>query len=660
MTQFRINSFIVDIDRCQITDNGLIQQLEPKVIDVLHYLARHPKQVISQEVLFEALWPGTTYNPSSIQRCIAILRKALNENAKNAQIIITHAKRGYSLEADISSIETTHILSHKLILTLVSLTAFLIFFYITFITTEHKIDYSLSQLSPVTSYSLNEFSASYSPDNQYLVFIRQQAKNQHHIWLKNLATNNLIKLTKTARNFQSVNWQATSSSLVFVINEANGTQIGNILIEANTGQFNLKNDLLTLDEQKIRGKVTANNEGELFFIAENKDHTTQLMHYIPGTGQLQTILSYNKKPQLQLVEISHNKQTLALVVSLGQNKHEIALFDLKTSQLQSLATLAKGIHSISWHPDDQNLLFSSKNKLFLLSLNSQIQDINFNNYHYISGANYNDQGDQILMTLNSIDIDIIQVQENATQSIINSRGYDIQPTFSPDGKRFLFQSNRSGAADLFLHENNNNIVLFKNEKDLELFGFTWSPDGKSVAIATKSDIYIIDVRSTEIINKISLNEPVYIRDWFNKSNALLVNIGSGSGKNPAKLNLATLKFIPLSELSGSCALLDNNDNLYLNHQSQLTRITTEGKIETFWQSPGGNIEIFTINKDNLMIELSTPEQNEYWLTDFQGQSKKMNHLEGIANMNLVDTSDNNTNLLFHSEVKINQTLVQLN
>ena len=51
-------------------------------MDVLHTLNLNKGEVVSQEVIFAKVWPNATYNPSSVQRCIALLRKALQEDAK--------------------------------------------------------------------------------------------------------------------------------------------------------------------------------------------------------------------------------------------------------------------------------------------------------------------------------------------------------------------------------------------------------------------------------------------------------------------------------------------------------------------------------------------------------------------------------------------------
>ena len=83
MKRFQIGNFDIDVSRCRISSGDYEIILEPKVMDVLHYLYQYKGQVVSQEQIFSVVWPSSTFNPSSVQRCIALLRKALKEDSKN-------------------------------------------------------------------------------------------------------------------------------------------------------------------------------------------------------------------------------------------------------------------------------------------------------------------------------------------------------------------------------------------------------------------------------------------------------------------------------------------------------------------------------------------------------------------------------------------------
>jgi len=99
--QFLIGECIVDPNAGRISRDGQEIRLEPRVMDVLVYLARHPNVVISHETLEAEVWAGMVVGYSSIPNSIIKLRKALGDNSRNPRYIETVSKRGYRLIADV-------------------------------------------------------------------------------------------------------------------------------------------------------------------------------------------------------------------------------------------------------------------------------------------------------------------------------------------------------------------------------------------------------------------------------------------------------------------------------------------------------------------------------------------------------------------------------
>ena len=81
----------------RLTRGETTVRIEPKLMDVLLYLARHAGQVVSKDDIAEAVWPNLFITESVITRAIAGLRKALDDDARTPRFIETIAKRGYRL-----------------------------------------------------------------------------------------------------------------------------------------------------------------------------------------------------------------------------------------------------------------------------------------------------------------------------------------------------------------------------------------------------------------------------------------------------------------------------------------------------------------------------------------------------------------------------------
>lgn len=80
---------------------GELHRVEPKVAEVLVYLAGRAGQVVSRDELLSAIWPGVVVGDDALTQAIIKLRKALGDDARRPEYIETLAKRGYRLIAPV-------------------------------------------------------------------------------------------------------------------------------------------------------------------------------------------------------------------------------------------------------------------------------------------------------------------------------------------------------------------------------------------------------------------------------------------------------------------------------------------------------------------------------------------------------------------------------
>src|SRR5499427_4149429 len=99
----RVGSWIVDPSLNSMSCEGRSIRLEPKVMEVLLCLAQHPGETLSKEQLFQAVWPNIIVTEGVLKRCIAELRRAFDDDARNPHIVETISKRGYRLLAPVSA-----------------------------------------------------------------------------------------------------------------------------------------------------------------------------------------------------------------------------------------------------------------------------------------------------------------------------------------------------------------------------------------------------------------------------------------------------------------------------------------------------------------------------------------------------------------------------
>lgn len=87
----------------RLSRQGRTVTLEPRLMDVLVFLAGRPGQVVSKDELIDGVWKTEFITEWAITRAIAKLRRALGDDADAPRFIETISKRGYRL---ITAVET--------------------------------------------------------------------------------------------------------------------------------------------------------------------------------------------------------------------------------------------------------------------------------------------------------------------------------------------------------------------------------------------------------------------------------------------------------------------------------------------------------------------------------------------------------------------------
>jgi TolB-like protein/Flp pilus assembly protein TadD len=91
----------LDAGRRVLERAGCAVPLYPRAFDALKLLAERSNELLPKDELLAQLWPGLVVEENSLARVISDLRKALGESA---DCIVTVARRGYRLDADVRNV----------------------------------------------------------------------------------------------------------------------------------------------------------------------------------------------------------------------------------------------------------------------------------------------------------------------------------------------------------------------------------------------------------------------------------------------------------------------------------------------------------------------------------------------------------------------------
>ncbi len=94
---FQLGDWQVQPALGRISAQGQEHKLEPRVMEVLVYLAEHQGEVISRDELERAVWRGALVSYDAVTGTIIKLRKALDDRAHQPRYIETIPKKGYRL-----------------------------------------------------------------------------------------------------------------------------------------------------------------------------------------------------------------------------------------------------------------------------------------------------------------------------------------------------------------------------------------------------------------------------------------------------------------------------------------------------------------------------------------------------------------------------------
>jgi Tol biopolymer transport system component/DNA-binding winged helix-turn-helix (wHTH) protein len=101
---FQIEDCVVLPTLNRIERDGEVYQIEPRVMQVLVCLARHPGAVLSRQELFEIVWADSVVCEEALTRTISELRRVFRDDTKTPRVIETIRKGGYRLIAPVSTV----------------------------------------------------------------------------------------------------------------------------------------------------------------------------------------------------------------------------------------------------------------------------------------------------------------------------------------------------------------------------------------------------------------------------------------------------------------------------------------------------------------------------------------------------------------------------
>jgi TolB-like protein/DNA-binding winged helix-turn-helix (wHTH) protein len=101
MTAFRVGEWTVEPELGRVRSPESEANLQPQVMQLLVYMARHPREVISIDRMIDEVWSGKPMTSGSVYNALNTLRKTFGDSKDQPRYIETIPRKGYRLIAEV-------------------------------------------------------------------------------------------------------------------------------------------------------------------------------------------------------------------------------------------------------------------------------------------------------------------------------------------------------------------------------------------------------------------------------------------------------------------------------------------------------------------------------------------------------------------------------
>ena len=646
--KFWVNNYFIDVTRNQIQHQQQATPLPPKALKVLEVLASRAGEVVSHDELMDIVWENSVVGPNTLQRAIAQLRKAFGDDSKQQAFIKTHAKKGYSLEANVrwednelkpnaqpENTETvTEIEQSMLSITKPKLFALVTVFIIALVSFWPDSTPVFDNMVPLTASDEQEFNASYSPDGNYLVFNRFVGQCESHLWAKNLRNNQEERLSTQPGHYSELSWSSDGSQLAFVLQSDCADKPGDVkqCWQMHTLDFaqawnGSASSIKRYDCKQIKTThPTWLNDGRIAALQYPQPDSNQpsIVIFDAVSNQIETF-PYDFDGRIYSLAYSRANDLLATVSLTDQSHHIIRTLSLDGTLIAETEINYHEHYSVydrfpvSFSPDGEHFLTSIRGQIYTLDFDGELTRIHPPGYTGLWTPVYHPSQKRFAATYGTKDFDIGYLDLNkdtpTLEVMARSTVSEANAQFQPQGELIAFFSRRSGSSQIWINDGGSSYQLTQFEPGVANTRFSWSPDGQRLAVNVGHKVALINLDgSTNFIDvkqTLAPNLPRLAVDlimpWTHPDKLLVTDNQADNNKlYSIDINTGEVTDVNLANVLWA-AYTPDQEIVYLNQQQQVWLNTATQPLASF------EAELFSNNLlliDNQLYGINW--QNQFW------------------------------------------------
>lgn len=106
MTRLCFDQCVIDTQRHELLVNDRVVEVQPLIFELLAFLAKNPRRVVSKDELLTSVWRSSFVTDSVLARAIMKARRAILDSAENPQTIVTVRGVGYRFDAPVQLVDS--------------------------------------------------------------------------------------------------------------------------------------------------------------------------------------------------------------------------------------------------------------------------------------------------------------------------------------------------------------------------------------------------------------------------------------------------------------------------------------------------------------------------------------------------------------------------
>ncbi len=371
---------------------------------------------------------------------------------------------------------------------------------------------ALLKVVPVTSFAGTEDQSAFSPDGNEIAFVWDGEKQDNRdIYVKLIGAEQPLRLTANPAPDTDPAWSPDGHYIAFLRQSAeNG---GLFLVPSLGGAERKLADIFLYRPVVIGNTLTYSPDGKLLAAPDKNSQQQPFSIYSISieTGEKTELTSPPAGSVGDLFPaFSPDQKTLAFVRSVSIAAADIYLLPVGGGEPKRLTFDNTSIRGLSWTSDGKEIVFASRRggstyNLWKTSITEATSERLTNSERDVYSPTIPRQGNRLSYTQSMMDANIWRTglhgsrgQADLPLELISSTQEDNGPQYSPDGKKIVFASRRSGSYEIWMCEGDGSNPRQLTNMGGPLTGTPrWSPDSRQIVfdswIEGNADIYVIGV-----------------------------------------------------------------------------------------------------------------------------------------------------------------------